>query len=207
MKALVTPSRTMLKRFTLLLACAVAMVAAGCGYHFGAEGAALPAQAKTIYVEKFRNRSRFTGINDQFARYMEDEIANHKRLEVVDDPATADLVLAGELVYVETAPLATNAVNEPIDYSLTLTANATLTDQHTHRVVWNTAGMAASQVYAVVAPAVVTTSPQFLQQNMRARDIANLTDIEVARSQQRFSQGQALQTLAQNIYSSMAEGF
>jgi outer membrane lipopolysaccharide assembly protein LptE/RlpB len=206
-KVLVTPSRTMLKRVPLLLACAVAMVVAGCGYHFGAEGAALPAQAKTIYVEKFRNRSRFTGINDQFARYMEDEIANHKRLEVVDDPATADLVLAGELVYVETAPLATNAVNEPIDYSLTLTANATLTDQHTHRVVWSAAGMAASEVYAVVAPAVVTTSPQFLEQNMRAKDIANLTDIEVARSQQRFSQEQALQTLAQNIYSSMAEGF
>jgi hypothetical protein len=207
-KQLITQSRTMLRWFGLLLTCTLLGVAStGCGYHFGAEGASLPVQAKTIYVEKFTNRSRYTGIDDQFMRYMKDEIADHKRLELVDDPASADLVLGGELAWVLEAPLATNAVDEPIDYSQTLSANATLTDQHTHRVIWSAAGITAGQVYAVTAPAVVTTSPQFLNQNLRSQDIANLPDIQLAKTQKDFSQEQALQTLAQNIYSSMAEGF
>jgi hypothetical protein len=37
--------------------------------------------------------------------------------------------------------------------------------------------------------------------------LKRVTLLLAARSQQRFSQEQALQTLAQNIYSSMAEGF
>ncbi|HKV56011.1 MAG TPA: LptE family protein [Candidatus Binataceae bacterium] len=185
----------------------MAVVVVGCGYHFGAEGTGLPTQDKTIYVEKFRNRSRFTGIDDQFARYMKDEIANHKRLELVDDPSGADLVLNGELVYIATAPLATNSVSEPIDYSQTLIANAMLVDQHSHEIVWRSSGISATESYAIVAPAVVTTSPMFLQQNLRSQDIAQMPDLQVAKSQQDFSQQQALQTLAQSVYVSMSEGF
>ncbi|MBV8452283.1 MAG: hypothetical protein JOZ29_08425, partial [Deltaproteobacteria bacterium] len=68
---------------------------AGCGYHFGAEGSGLPSQAKTIYVERFTNRSRFTGTEDRFDRYMKDEIVRHQRLELVDERGQADLVLSG----------------------------------------------------------------------------------------------------------------
>ena len=185
----------------------LALVAAGCGYHFAAEGSGLPTQDKTIYVEKFKNRSRFTGIDDQFARYMKDEIADHKRLVLVDNPADADLMLDGELVYIATAPLATNAVSEPIDYSQTLIANAMLVDQHTHQVIWRSAGINATDSYAMVAPAVVTTSPMFLQQNLRSQDIAQMPDLQVAKSQQDFSQQQALQSLAGSVYVSMSEGF
>jgi len=167
----------------------------------------LPSQAKTIYLEKFSNRSRFTGINDQFMRCLEDEVAKHRRLALVDDLSQADLALRGELVYVTTAPLATNSAGEPIDYTQTLTANASLTDQHTHKVLWSSAGIGATQPYAVVSSAVVTTSPQFLQQNLRSQDIAALPDIQLANTQYDFSQQQALETLAHNIYVSMSEGF
>jgi hypothetical protein len=179
----------------------------GCGYHFAAEGSGLPPQAKTIYVEKFTNHSRYTGLDDQFDRYLKDQIAQHKRLQLVDDPGQADLVLSGEFSYIRALAAATNAVSEPIQYTRTLIANAQLTDRHTKKVVWRSTGLSATDTYATVSSAVVTTSPQFLQGNLRSRDIANLPDMQLAQTQSDFSQGQNLQNLAQSVYVSMSEGF
>jgi hypothetical protein len=179
----------------------------GCGYHFGAEGSGLPPQAKTIYVEKFTNHSPDTGLEDQFDRYMKDQIAQHKRLQVVDDRSQADLVLSGELLYVPQLATATNAVNEPIEYTQTYTANAQLTDEHTKQVIWRSTGIFATNNYAMVSTAVITTSPEFLQQNLRSQDVANLPDVQLAATQSRFSQEQNLQNLAQSVYVSMSEGF
>jgi Lipopolysaccharide-assembly len=184
-----------------------AMIAAGCGYHFGAEGSGLPPQAKTIYVERFANRSRYTAIEDQFDRYMKDEIAQHKRLELVDDRSQADLVLSGELVYITQLAAATNSVGEPIEYTQTISANAQMTDQHTKQVIWRSTGLFATDPYAMVSTAVVTTSPEFLQQNLRSQDIANLPDVQLAKTQYDFSRQQNLQSLAQSVYVSMSEGF
>jgi hypothetical protein len=95
------PSRTAADSIILSLGC-VALLAtiAGCGYHFAAEGTSLPPQDQTVYVERFTNRSRYTGLGDEFDRYMKDEIAQRKRLQLVDDRGQADLVLSGELIYV-----------------------------------------------------------------------------------------------------------
>jgi outer membrane lipopolysaccharide assembly protein LptE/RlpB len=185
----------------------LALMLSGCGYHFAAEGSGLPPKAKTIYVEKFSNRTRLTGINDQLMRYIKDEIANHKRLELVDSAHQADLVLTGEVTYIESLPAAANAVGEPILYSETLSATATLTDAHTHKVIWRTNGITGQDQYAVVPQSVVTTSPEFLQQNLRSQDIARLPDMQLAETQQYFSTEQMLDQLAQNLYVSMSEGF
>jgi hypothetical protein len=179
----------------------------GCGYHFGAEGSGLPPQAKTIYVEKFTNQSRYTGMEDRFDRYLKDEIAQHKRLELVDDPDQADLVLSGELLYITKLAVATNSVGEPTEYTQTLSADAQLIDHHTKQVIWKSTGLFATNTYAMVSTAVVTTAPEFLQQNLRSQDIANLPDVQLAKTQSDFSQQQNLESLAQSVYVSMSEGF
>jgi hypothetical protein len=202
------PKRTAPDSLILRLWFLVAIPAmAGCGYHFAAEGSSLPPQARTIYVEKFINHSRYTGMDDQFIRCMKDEIAQHKRLALVDDRSQADLLLSGELIYIRTTAVATNAVSEPIEYTQTLGANAQLTDQHTKQVIWRSTGLYANDTYAMVSTAVVTTSPEFLQQNLRSQDIANLPDIQLAKTQSDFSQQQNLESLAQSVYVSMSEGF
>jgi hypothetical protein len=94
----------------------IVLITAGCGYHFAASGSGLPAQAKTLYVERFGNRTRQTGVNDEFMRYLKDEIADHKRLELVDNRSDADLVLSGTVGFVETLPVAFNSVSEPTMY-------------------------------------------------------------------------------------------
>jgi outer membrane lipopolysaccharide assembly protein LptE/RlpB len=183
------------------------LLTAGCGYHFASSGSGLPAQAKTLYVERFGNHTRQTGVNDEFMRYLKDEIADHKRLELVESPGEADLVLSGTVSYVETLPVAFNSVSEPTMYDLTMSADATLVDAHTHKVIWATRGISGSQSYATVAQTVVTTSPTFLRQNLRSQDIAQLPDLQVAETQRASANQQMMQQLAQNLYASMSEGF
>jgi hypothetical protein len=202
------PKRTTPESVTVWIGfLALAAAITGCGYHFGAEGSGLPPLAKTIYVERFSNRSRYNGLDDQFDRYLKDEIAQHKRLQLVDDPGQADLVLSGEFFYITTLAVATNGVSEPIENTQTFNANAQLVDRHTKQVVWSSTGLSATDTYATVASAAITTSPEFLQQNLRAQDIANMPDIQVNKTQADFSQQQNLQNLAQSVYVSMSEGF
>jgi hypothetical protein len=103
--------------------------------------------------------------------------------------------------------VATNAVDEPVEYTQTISANAQLTDPRTKQVIWRSTGLSANNSYAMVSTAVVTTSPEFLQQNLRSQDIANLPDIQLAKTQADFSQQRNLQSLAQSVYVSMSEGF
>lgn len=209
MKTFIGLSRATLRtlRLQLAIVLGLSLPATGCGYHFAAEGSGLPSQAKTIYVETFTNRSRFTGINDELMRYIKDEIANHKRLQLVDSSGEADLILTGEVTYGDTTPVAFNSVNEPILYNRVLTANAVLTDAHTHQVIWNSRGLSGMQQAPTVAPSVVTTSPTFLQQNLRSQDIARMPDLQVAQTQLAASTEQSMEGLAQNLYASMSEGF
>jgi Lipopolysaccharide-assembly len=184
-----------------------AVLAAGCGYHFASEGSGLPPQAKTIFVQRFANHTAVTGINDQLMRYIKDEIDDRKRLEIVDSPSQADLTLSGEVAYSDAQPVAFNTASEPILYANTLTADATLVDNHTHKVVWASRGISGSQQYATVSQSLVTTSPYFLQQNLRSQDIAQMTNIQVEQTQEGASQDLIMRQLAQNLYTSMSEGF
>ncbi len=53
----------------------------------------------------------------------------------------------------------------------------------------------------------VTTTPTFLQQNLRGGDIADLTDIQTAQAETTSARDVMMQRLAQNLYAQMAEGF
>jgi Lipopolysaccharide-assembly len=183
-----------------------ALIGAGCGYTFSAADS-LPATAHTIYVDHFSNLSNVTGIQDIFARYMKDEIANHDRLTVVDDKSSADLELSGSIWSAQSFPAALNAVSEPTIYNLNLQVNATLTDRKTKKVLWSGRNISSMQQYAVVPQAVLVTSPQFLSHNFRSSDINQLTDAQTQVTQGGVARDEAMSQIAQTIYAGMASGF
>ena len=185
----------------------LAVLLAGCGYHFASSGQALPSGAKTIYVEKFSNKTRFTGLNDQLMRYVKDEIALHDRLQVVDSPSSADLILTGAINSADTTPSSFNSALEPTIYNQSMMVSAQLKDTRDNKIVWQTRGVSGLQHAPVVAQSVTTTTPSFLKQNLRGGDYAQMQDIQVADTQNSYYQGALMQQIAQTLYSQMAEGF
>ena len=192
---------------TLLATLALVMALGGCGYHFGASGSNLPSGAETIYVARLTNRTRQTGLNDVFMRYLDDEIAMHRRLRLVDSPAEADLELTGEILAVTPLPSSFNSVLEPTIYNQSMTVAAQLKDLRNNRVIWSVSSMGNLQHIPVVAQAVVPTLPTFVQGNLRGSDVAKMTDMQVASTQGALGQDTVMQNVAKNLYASMAEGF
>jgi len=190
-----------------LLAAAAMLAGAGCGYHFAAEGSGLPDNAQTIYVQEFSNSSTNTGLNNQLLRYVKEEIEEHKRLTLVDSSQGADLTLSGSIELENTLPTTFNSVSEPTEYSEMITISAALRDNHTNKIIWSTDHMTDVDNYPVVSQAAITTSPNFLQGNLRGQDIAQMPDLQVAASEQHLTQGQMLDQIAKNLYSSMSDGF
>ncbi|MGH7926098.1 MAG: LPS assembly lipoprotein LptE, partial [Candidatus Binatus sp.] len=170
-------------------------------------GDALPPTAETIYVSRFGNNTRITGINDEFMRYVKDEIAMHRRLKVVDSPALADLELSGEVRLATQTPNNFNSVLEPTQYNQSMVISATLRDLHAKKTIWTAHTISSSQHAPVVPQSTVVTTPTFLQQNLRGNDIASMTDIQTAQSETSAARDVMMQRLAQNLYSEMAEGF
>jgi len=179
----------------------------GCGYHFAASGDALPASAQTVYVARFGNETRVTGINDELARYIKDEIAIHRRLKVVDSRDAADLELSGQVRLAYQTPTNFNSALEPTQYNQTVLLSATLTDVKSKKTIWATRNVSASEHAPIVPQTTVTTTPTFLQQNLRGGDIAGLTDIQTAQAETTSARDVMMQRLAQNLYAQMAEGF
>jgi hypothetical protein len=191
----------------LSLAIFAALLFSGCGYHFASSGDALPSSAETIYVSRFTNNTRITGVNDEFMRYVKDEIAMHRRLRVVDSPDAADLELSGVVRYTTQTPINFNSALEPTQYNNSMVVSAALTDLHAKKTIWSTHSVSATQHAPIVPQSTVATSPSFLQQNLRANDIAGLTDIQTAQSETSAARDLMMQQLAQDLYAEMAEGF
>lgn len=197
----------LIDHLTRLMAAAL-LTLAGCGYHFSAgDTSGIPSDVTTIYVARFDNHTRLNGINEQLLLDLKQEISNHKRLVLVDSPAAADLTLSGDVSQDTMLPTTFNSVSEPTQYTETLAIDAVLRNNKTNQVLWQTSHMTDSGSYATVAQAVIPTSPQFLQGNLRGVDIGQMTDIQVAQSQQFLSREQMLQRMSRSIYSSMVQGF
>jgi hypothetical protein len=179
----------------------------GCGYHFAASGDALPQGADTIYVSRFTNSTRVTGVNDELMRYIKDEIAMHRRLKVVDSAAGADLELSGDVRFVSETPSNFNSALEPTQYNQNIVVSASLRDLHAKKTIWTTHSVSAGEHTPIVPQTTVATTPTFLQQNLRANDVANLTDIQTQQSETSAYRDVMMQRLAQSLYSQMAEGF
>jgi hypothetical protein len=194
---------------SLLLGVAIVagLYLSGCGYHFAASGDALPSNAQTIYVARFGNLTRQTGINDELMRYIKDEIALHHRLTVVDSPAGADLELSGEVRTLVNAPINFNTAYEPTSYRESIVCSAVLRDLREKKVIWSTRTVGSGQHYSEVAQTIVTTTPTFLQQNLRSGDISQMTDLQTAQPQAAFGRDQMMTRLSQSLYTEMAEGF
>ncbi len=190
----------------LLVMLAATLLASGCGYHFGASGTNLPASAQTIYVARFVNHTRQTGINDEFMVFLKDEIDSHKRLTIVDSPQDADLELSGEIKQSFSTPNAFNSVLEPTQYGEAMIIRAWLRDRRSGKLLWSS-GMTNTQNYATVSQNVLSTTPTFLQQNLRSNDIARMSDMQTAQTQERGSRSQMMAGLASHMYDSMATGF
>jgi outer membrane lipopolysaccharide assembly protein LptE/RlpB len=145
----------------LLCALLIAAVAAGgCGYHVAGHGSNLPHEWTTIAVPAFKNDTVQYRIEQRFTEAVIREFITRTKYRIVPDPASADAVLHGEILSIDTSPVLFDAKTGQVTTMLvTVHAKVSLIAAHAEKPVYENNDMVFRSEYQI--PSNVNT---FFQQ-------------------------------------------
>lgn len=138
-------------RWVHLLALTLAAAACGgCGYHVAGQSSNLPPDWKTIAVPAFTNDTTQYRIEQRFTEAVIRELISRTKYRVVQDQTSADAVLHGEVLTIETSPVLFDAnTGEVTAMLVTVHTKVRLTDNHTQKAVYENNDMLFRDEYQI----------------------------------------------------------
>ena len=182
------------------------LVLAACGYHLAGTGTTVPAGARTIRIELFTNHTRETGLEVRLHRAVEDEFRRQGTLQVVIE-GDADLVLSGTIRRFTSVPVAFSATDEAVQYQGIMQVSLRLTERESGHLLFENKLLQESQDFGAVSGVVISSSPHFQRGTIDARDLPDLTNVQIGEARRREAQGDLIELLARDIYLQTMEGF
>ena len=179
----------------------------GCGYQFVGESSLLPADARTIYVETFVNRSREVGIDKELATALRAEFYRRQQLKVVDYSEQADVIVSGVIRSLESSVASVNRRDEVLQYESVLTLDITLRRRQPNEILWRGQGIRLTELYAGSRAAVVTTSSEFRTGTLNSSDVRRFTDIQLTEIERRSVQDELMERFAKEVHQRVMEMF
>jgi len=147
----------------MVVALLAALSVAGCGYHVAGTESKFPADWKTIEIPAFTNKTARYRIEQRLTEAVIREFLSRTSYRVVST-GPADAVLHGEVTSIETVPLLFDATTGQVTAMLiTVHSKATLTDEHTDKVVYENKDMVFREEYQIS-----TDIPSFFEESAPA---------------------------------------
>ncbi len=127
-----------------------ALAAAGCGYHVAGHASQLPSEWKDIAVPAFKNDTTRYRIEQRFTQAVIREFITRTKYRVVQDPQSADAVLHGEVLSIETSPVLFEATTGQVTTMLvTVHTKVELIDNKTEKPVYKNDDMVFRDEYQI----------------------------------------------------------
>jgi len=128
----------------------LAIFSQGCGYHVAGHAANLPSEWKTVAIPAFKNDTTRYRIEQRFTEATIREFITRTKYHVVQDPASADAVLHGEVLSIDTTPVLFNATTGEVTTMLvTVHTKVSLVDNHTEKSVYHDDDMVFRDEYQI----------------------------------------------------------
>ncbi len=182
------------------------LLLAACGYHLAGTGTTVPEGARTIRIERFTNHTREAGLDVHLHRAVEDEFRRQGTLRVVTE-GDADVVLSGSIRRFTSLPVAFSATDEAVQYQGIMQVSLRLTERESGHVLFENKLLQESQDFGAVSGVVISSSPHFQRGTINARDLPDLTNVQIGEARRREAQGDLIELLARDIYLQTMEGF
>jgi outer membrane lipopolysaccharide assembly protein LptE/RlpB len=139
-------SRSLIAIFAL----AAALIPAGCGYHVAGHASALPSEWNTIAIPAFKNDTTRYRIEQRFTAAVIRQFLQRTKYRIVQDPASADAVLHGEVISLETNPMLFNATTGQVTTMLvTVHTKVELIDNQSQKSVYQNNDMVFRDEYQI----------------------------------------------------------
>jgi len=137
------PAVLPLLTFTLILSSA-------CGYHVAGRAARLPSSWQTIAIPAFTNNTTRYRLEQRFTQAVIREFLARTKYRVVQDAASADGVLSGQIVSIETTPVLFDTTSGEVTTMLvTVHARLELVDHATKKPVYHRDDMVFRDEYQI----------------------------------------------------------
>jgi outer membrane lipopolysaccharide assembly protein LptE/RlpB len=162
-------------RVAVLAAVFVATTAAGgCGYHVAGHAAQLPSEWRTIAVPAFKNDTTRYRIEQRFTAAVIRELITRTKYHVVQDTASADGVLQGEVLSIDTSPVLFNATTGEVTTMLvTVHTKVELIDGKTEKPVYENDDMVFRDEYQISTDVTSFFEQQDPALERMSRDLAS----------------------------------
>jgi outer membrane lipopolysaccharide assembly protein LptE/RlpB len=123
-----------------------------CGYHVAGRAAQLPTEWQTIAVPAFTNNTTRYRIEQRFTQSVIREFITRTKYRVIQDQSSADAVLHGAILSIETTPVLFDATSGEVTTMLvTVHTKVELIDSSTKKPVYQNADMVFREQYQISA--------------------------------------------------------
>lgn len=139
---------------TAILAALIAatLFSSACGYHVAGRAAQLPAAWETIAVPAFTNNTTRYRIEQRFTQAVIREFITRTKYRIIQDQGSADAVLHGTILSIETTPVLFDATSGEVTTMLvTVHTKVELIDSSTKKPVYENADMIFRDEYQISA--------------------------------------------------------
>jgi hypothetical protein len=185
---------------------ALALALGGCGYHLAGSGADVPESAHSVSVALFTNHTREYGLEVQLRRAIEEEFRRRGSLDVVPYPG-GDLQVTGTIRRFQTTPVAFIGNSEAVQFQGIVQISFRLVEHAKGRILYENKLLQESLDFGAVSNVVVTNSPRFQRGTIDARDLAQMTNVQLGEARRRESLSELVDVLARDVYLQTVEGF
>lgn len=122
----------------------------GCGYHVAGRITGAPAEWHSIAIPAFKNDTTHDRIEQRFTEAVIREFIARTKYRIVQDPNSADAVLRGEILSIDTSPVLFNATTGEVTTMLvTVQMKIELDDAVSKKPVYENADMTFRDEYQI----------------------------------------------------------
>ena len=146
----------------------------GCGYHVAGRASHLPSGWTTIAIPAFKNDTTRYRIEQRFTQAVIREFISRTKYRIVQDTASADGVLTGEIVSIETNPVLFDATTGQVTTMVvTLHSKVRLLDNQTGKLVYQNDDVVFRDEYQISSNVTTYFEEQDPAVERMARDFAS----------------------------------
>jgi outer membrane lipopolysaccharide assembly protein LptE/RlpB len=121
-----------------------------CGYHVAGRVTGAPAEWRTVAIPAFKNDTTHDRIEQRLTEAVIREFLSRTKYRVIQDPTTADAVLHGEILSLDTSPVLFNATTGQVTTMLvTVQVKVELDDAVSKKAVYKNAAMTFRDEYQI----------------------------------------------------------
>jgi outer membrane lipopolysaccharide assembly protein LptE/RlpB len=128
----------------------LALLCAGCGYRVAGRTARLPSDWQTISVPAFKNDTTQYRIEQRLTEAVIREFITRTKYHIIQDTESADGILHGEVISIDTTPIIFNATTGQVTAMLvTVHTKVQLLDNKTQKAIYENNDMVFRDEYQI----------------------------------------------------------